>query len=40
MSRLKKLLISLFFILSLGLLMGQDGFCVFLGDDGGGFFGF
>lgn len=36
MSRFRRLLISAFFILSLGFLMGQDGFCLFLGDDVGG----
>jgi hypothetical protein len=36
MSPLKRWLIGLFFILSLGAMMGQDGFCFFAGDEGDG----
>lgn len=36
MSRWKRLLVSLFFIFSLGALMGQNGFCFFAGDDDDG----
>ncbi len=34
MATLKRILVCLFFIVSLGLLMGQDGFCFFLTDNG------
>lgn len=36
LSSWKRLLISLFFVLSLGALMGQDGFCFFVGDEDDG----
>gem|GEM_PF-1551110 len=36
MRNYRRILVSLLLMLTLGFLMGQDGFCLFLGDDFGG----